>query len=158
MTTPVDVANAIIDNRDRRVGDYLRGSIEAGSNLSIVSAYFSIYAYEALRDTLEAAGPVRFLYGEPQGIGAPDPKGKARRFFNLTEAGGIELGHVLAQKALARACAAWLDRQVEVRPSRDPRRQGRRHNRAGGRDRPACLRALRPHGEGDRRGHPVLTR
>ena len=115
MTTPVDATSAIIDNRDRRVGDYLRGSIKVGSNLSIVSAYFSIYAYAALRDTLEAAGQVRFLYGEPHGVGTPDPKGTALRFFHLTEAGGIELGQVLAQKALARACAAWLDRQVEVR-------------------------------------------
>ena len=115
MTTLVDAASSIIDNRDRRVGDYLRGSIEAGSNLSIVSAYFSIYAYEALRDTLEAAGPVRFLYGEPHGVEAPDPSGNALRFFHLTESGSIELGQVLAQKALARACAAWLHRQVEVR-------------------------------------------
>ena len=75
MTTPDDATSAIIDNRDLRVGDYLRGSIEVGSNLSIVSAYFSIYAYEALRDTLEAAGPVRFPYGEPHGVGTPDPKG-----------------------------------------------------------------------------------
>ena len=37
---------AIVDNAKRRVGDFLRERIEAGSGLSIVSAYFTIYAYQ----------------------------------------------------------------------------------------------------------------
>ncbi len=105
----------IVDNRHRRVGEFLRERIEAGSDLSIVSAYFTIYAYEALRDALEKAGSTRFLYGEPRGVGAMDPMGDEPRFFRLNDDDGIELGRVLAQKPLARACAAWIDRQVEVR-------------------------------------------
>ena len=58
-------ADAIVDNRKRRVGDFLLDSIKAGSNLSIVSAYFTIYAYEALGEVVEKAGRIRFLYGEP---------------------------------------------------------------------------------------------
>ena len=115
MTTPVDAASAIIDNRQRRVGDFLRDNVAAGADLSIVSAYFSIYAYEALRGTLEAAGQVRFLYGDPQGVAAPDPGGNPARSFQLTDDGGIELGTVLAQKPLARACADWIKRQVDIR-------------------------------------------
>ena len=34
---------AIVDNTKRRVGDFLRERIEAGSDLSIVSAYFTIF-------------------------------------------------------------------------------------------------------------------
>ena len=60
--------NAIIDNRQRRVGDFLRERIEARANLSIVSAYFTIYAYEALREALDAAGRVRFLYRSSPGF------------------------------------------------------------------------------------------
>ena len=115
MTTPADATSAIIDNRDRCVGDFLRSSIEVGSNLSIVSAYFSIYAYEALRDKLEATGRVRFLYGDPYGVSVPDPGGSPSRSFRLTEDGGMRLGQALAQKALARACADWIDRKVDIR-------------------------------------------
>ena len=49
---------AIVDNTGRRVGDFLREQIADGSEMSIVSAYFTIYAYGALREALERAGPV----------------------------------------------------------------------------------------------------
>lgn len=42
--------SGIRDNRDRgTVGDFLKDKIEPGSKLSIVSAYFTIYAFEALK-------------------------------------------------------------------------------------------------------------
>ena len=106
---------AIVDNRNRRVGEFLRERIEAGSDLSIVSAYFTIYAYEALRDALEKAGRARFLYGEPQGVGAMDPGGGEPRSFRLNDDDGIELRSALAQRPLARACAAWIAGKVDVR-------------------------------------------
>lgn len=53
---------AIVDNVERRMGDVLRERIAPGAGLSIVSAYFTIYAYEALRDALEGASRMRFLY------------------------------------------------------------------------------------------------
>ena len=107
--------NVIVDNIQRRVGDFLRERIEAGSNLSIVSAYFTIYAYEALREVLENAAGTRFLYGEPRGVGAMDPEEDEAKSFRLNEDGGVELNRVLAQKPLARACAAWIEKQVEIR-------------------------------------------
>ena len=111
-------ADAIVDNRNRRVGDFLRDSIKPGSSLSVVSAYFTIYAYEALRDVLESAGQMRFLYGEPTAVGTPDPGGDEHKSFRLNEDGGIGLNRVLAQKPLARACAVWIERQVEIRTVR----------------------------------------
>ena len=107
--------NAIIDNRQRRVGDFLRERIEAGSDLSIVSAYFTIYAYEALRHVLENTARTRFLYGEPRGVGEMDPSAGEARAFRLTEDGGVDLKQFLAQKPLARACADWIQKQVEIR-------------------------------------------
>ena len=107
--------NAIVDNMQRRVGDFLRERIEVGSNLSIVSAYFTIYAYEALRDVLENAAGTRFLYGEPRGVGAMDPDENEVKSFRLNEDGGVDLKKVLVQKPLARACAAWIEKQVDVR-------------------------------------------
>lgn len=106
---------AIVDNRGRRVGDFLHDSIDAGADLSIVSAYFTIYAYGALRDTLEKAGQMRFLYGEPTATDTADPLGDDRKSFHLNDDGGIELRKVLAQKPLAQACAAWIRQKVEIR-------------------------------------------
>ena len=106
---------AIVDNTTLRVGDFLRERIEAGADLSIVSAYFTIYAYEALRDVLEDAGRTRFLHGEPRGVGLLDPGGDDGKAFRLNQDDGIELRRVLAQKPLARACAAWIEKQVEIR-------------------------------------------
>ena len=107
--------NAIVDNMQRRVGDFLWEQIGVGSNLSIVSAYFTIYAYEALGDILENAAGTRFLYGEPQGVGAMDPDGDEAKSFRLNEDGGIDLKKVLPQKPLAQACAVWIQKQVDIR-------------------------------------------
>ncbi len=107
--------NAIIDNRQRRVGDFLRERMEPGANLSIVSAYFTIYAYEALRDVLEKAARTRFLYGEPQSVDALDPAAGEAKSFQLNEDNGIALKQALAQKPLARACAAWIEKEVDIR-------------------------------------------
>ena len=107
--------NTIVDNMQRRVGDFLRERIKVGANLSIVSAYFTIYAYEALRDVLEHAADTRFLYGEPRGVGAMDPDGNEVKSFRLNEDGGIDLKKVLVQKPLARACAAWIQKRVDIR-------------------------------------------
>lgn len=58
--------SGIRDNHFRgRVGDLLRDKIKNGSKLSFVSAYFTIYAYEALRGHLEDVESLRFLFGEP---------------------------------------------------------------------------------------------
>ena len=109
------LASGIVDNRDRRVGDVLRSEIAPASAMAFVSAYFTIYAYEALRDVLEAAGPLRFLYGDPQGVGTVDPAAGEAKAFGLTDDGGIALKQTLAQKPLAKACAAWIERQVDIR-------------------------------------------
>ncbi len=107
--------NAIIDNRQRRVGDFLRQQTAPDSNLSIVSAYFTIYAYEALRESLESANYTRFLYGEPQSVGALDPDTGDAKSFRLNTESGLVPNRVLAQKPLARACAAWITARVDIR-------------------------------------------
>ena len=42
--------SSLRDNRTHRgtVGDFLKSEIQPGSHLSFVSAYFTVYAYEAL--------------------------------------------------------------------------------------------------------------
>ena len=58
---------------------------------------------------------MRFLYGEPRSVGAPDPAAAGDKAFRIAADGGIELKQALAQKPLARACAEWIQRHVAVR-------------------------------------------
>ena len=106
---------AIIDNRKRMVGEYLDNEIRPGADLSIVSAYFTIYAYQALRDRLDEARSTRFLYGDPRSVGSVDPADTEAKQFGLANQGGIALQRVLTQKPLARQCAAWIKERVEIR-------------------------------------------
>ena len=58
--------SSIRDNRDRgSVGQFLKDNIKTDSDLSIVSAYFTIYAYNHLKDQLNNINELKFLFGEP---------------------------------------------------------------------------------------------
>ena len=48
-----------------KVADFLRDKIQPGSSLSIVSAYFTIYAFDKLRNELTGIKELRFLFGDP---------------------------------------------------------------------------------------------
>ncbi|HWC19231.1 MAG TPA: hypothetical protein VG498_19625, partial [Terriglobales bacterium] len=54
------------DNYSRgNVGDFLREKIRSGAQLSIVSAYFTIYAYDALKEYLDRIDHLDFSLGNP---------------------------------------------------------------------------------------------
>ena len=106
---------AIVDNRQRTVGAFLAGHAVPDSLLSVVSAYFTIYGYGDLRAQLDDIGHMRFLYGDPRGVGAMDPEDAEDKAFRLTDEGGLELTHALRQKPLARACADWIARKADIR-------------------------------------------
>ena len=105
----------ILDNRDHTVAEYLRRHLPNSEVLRLVSAYFSIYGYEALHNELRELEDVRFLFGEPGSVGELDPGTKVRKAFDLTEA-GLSPSHVLQQKFLAQQCQEWAARdQVKIR-------------------------------------------
>ncbi|MCX7002740.1 MAG: helicase-related protein [bacterium] len=95
-------------------GECLAAAIPDDAALSFVSAYFTIHAYGMLRDALERAVSLRFLFGEPCFVRSLDSENKQSRQFRLTEA-GLALGNQLVQRRLARDCADWIQRKVEVR-------------------------------------------
>ena len=114
MPTPAP-SSRIRDNRHRgKVGDFLDDKICAGAELSIVSAFFTLHAYHALRGALERAQSLRFLFGEPRFVGAMDRDEKDAREFQLSEK-GLSLKNQLSQKKLAQECADWIQRKVEIR-------------------------------------------
>ena len=105
------------DNHSRgTAGSFLQEAIQPGSELSFVSAYFTIHAYAALKVSLERADHLRFLFGEPGSVTSLEKDGKEARHFVLGNKGQeLTLGNQLTQKQIARECAAWIRNKVEIR-------------------------------------------
>lgn len=51
-----------LDNKQNFVYEELCDSIKKGSKLSVVSAYFSMYAYDKLKKDLNKIENMRFIY------------------------------------------------------------------------------------------------
>jgi len=111
--------SGIRDNHQRgKVADFLADRISAGSQLSVVSAYFTIYAYEALSQNLDAIDSLRFLFGEPRFVQSLDPEKTDKKSFKIEDE-GLTLDNRLQQKDVARRCAAWIKDKVEIRSIRE---------------------------------------
>ncbi|WP_156876226.1 helicase-related protein [Rhodoferax antarcticus] len=109
----------IRDNRTRgKVAEFLKEKATSNSRLSIVSAYFTIYAYEALSDQLDGIESLKFLFGEPKFIQTLDPEKTDKKAFKIEDE-GLELANRLQQKEVARRCAEWITNKVEVRSIRE---------------------------------------
>ena len=111
--------SGIRDNLRRgTVYEFLAQEIKNGSTLSIVSAYFTIYAFEALQKPLNEIENLRFLFGDPDFIRNLDPNNTEKKAFEITDA-GLELNKQLQQKPIAKACAEWIKEKVEIRSTRE---------------------------------------
>jgi hypothetical protein len=84
------------DNHTRgSVADFLRAKIQDQSKLSVVSAYFTIYAYGALKDALERVDHLDFLFGEPSFVNRLDPSKAVDSLaatFRKRSASGLQSG------------------------------------------------------------------
>lgn len=117
-TADLTTLSGIRDNASRgSVGDFLRTHITPGASLSIVSAYVTIYAFDALKDCLLPIERLRFLYGEPRGIRTFDPEKGTKKAFAIVDE-GLQLTNHLQQKRVARECANWIQAKVDIRSIR----------------------------------------
>jgi len=109
------MTSALRDNRSRgTVGDFLNGAIKDGSTLSFVSAYFTIYAYERLRDQLHNINHLNFLFGEPRFVKSLDPDRTDKKAFKIEDE-KLTLSNRLQQKCLAKECADWIAGKVAIK-------------------------------------------
>jgi len=57
--------SSIRDNHNYgNVGDFLKEVISTNSDVSIVSAYFTIYAHHHLKSNLDGINNLKFLFGD----------------------------------------------------------------------------------------------
>ncbi|MYB55065.1 MAG: ATP-dependent helicase [Gemmatimonadetes bacterium] len=107
--------SGIRDNHHRgTVGNFLKSKIQNGSSLSIVSAYFTIYAFEALKASLVDIKDLRFLFGEPRFVKSLDPERTDKKAFKIEDE-GLQLQNRLEQKRVAKECAEWIKKKVQIR-------------------------------------------
>lgn len=110
--------SGIRDNHRRGVvADFLQSRIEDGSRLSVGSAYFTIYAYDKLRQELDRIEHLDFLFGEPSFVNRLDPDKTEKKPF-IIDADGLTLANRLQQKRVAKDCADWIGRKVDIKTVR----------------------------------------
>ena len=111
--------SGIRDNRARgNVAAFLREKVASGSHLSVVSAYFTIYAYDALAKELDQVQSVKFLCGEPKFFQTLDPDKTDKKAFKIEDE-GLTLSNRLQQKEVARRCSEWIASKVDIRSIRE---------------------------------------
>ena len=114
-TTLTTSRTTIRDNRPTgpygKVGDYLLEHLGPETDVSIVSAYFSIYAHEKLAAELAGIRRLRFLFGEPNFVLNPN---LPHRAFSLTD-DAVGLRDKLPTNKIAKACYDWLKEKAEIR-------------------------------------------
>lgn len=110
----------LLDNINNIVRDDLRETIKAGSKVSIAAAYFSIYAYAALKEELETIDEFRFIFTSPTFITQKADKQKREFYIPRLDREKslygtefeIRLRNELTQKAIAKECAEWIRKKA----------------------------------------------
>ena len=107
--------SGIRDNRRRgTAASFLQEKANVGSELSVVSAYFTSFAYARLSETLNKIGRLRFLFGEPRFIDSVEGENLCPPAFSLDE-DGLALTDGLRQSGAAIQCAKWIREKAEIR-------------------------------------------
>ena len=55
----------LIDNKAKLLGDDLKKELEKGAKVRMVASYFSIYAFEALKEELSSVSELQFIFPNP---------------------------------------------------------------------------------------------
>lgn len=112
----------MIDNkRNGTVADELRQCIQKDSKLSIMTAYFTIYAFAELKKELLKVDGLRMLFTDPTFVkGEHDLEREyyIERNDGQTLAGNvyeIKLRNEMCQASVAKECAQWLQSKAEIK-------------------------------------------
>ena len=109
----------LLDNKkEGKVGDVLKENLKKGSRLSIISGMVSIYGFEALKKELQSVESVRLLFSKIQ----PGKDGVLSTKFDGLNGDNFErrFQNRLTQSHVARECADWLSKKVEIKATNNP--------------------------------------
>lgn len=112
----------VLDNKlNGKVCDELKENLRKGSKLSVISAYFTIYAYAELKKELAKIDSMRFIFTEPTFV--KKDRELIREYYiesdNEKKVSGnefeIKLRNEMKQGAIAKECAKWINEKVEIK-------------------------------------------
>lgn len=117
----------IVDNTTSLLGDDLKSELLGAAKFRVAAAYFSVYAFDALKSELGKLSEFEFIFTTP--TFAPNSaidriKKERREFFIPIEcatsafSGGkfeIKLRNKMTQRAIARECADWIRRKARFK-------------------------------------------
>lgn len=115
-----------IDNKREKVVDELKNALRKGSSLSVISAYFTIYAYAELKKELSRISHMRFLFQEPTFVKKDD---ELLRQYYIDHNGEkdisgnefeIRLRNELKQGSIAKECEKWIREKVDIKSLKKP--------------------------------------
>ncbi len=116
-------APKILDNKFNFVYQELSENIKKGSRLSVISALFSMYAYDKLKKDLNKIDKMRFIYTKPSFL--KDNTKESRQYYidNNSIFGGdyeIKLKNELTQGSISKECSDWIREKVEIKSFKTP--------------------------------------
>lgn len=118
-----------LDNKTNFVYEELEDSIKRGSKLSVVSALFSMYAYDSLKKHLDRIENMRFIYTKPSFI--KDDKKESREYYidNNNIFGNeyeIKLKNEMTQESISRDFSDWIREKVDIKSYKETNEAQRR--------------------------------
>ena len=124
--------NKMLDNKKTGiVGDALKPYFKKNAKVAIMSSYFTIYAFEALKKELMKVEEVRFLFIDPTFTSERDTKDaidsdKRDREKRLSGSElEIKMRNELTQAKIAKECADWISSKVKMKSLTSPLTQNR---------------------------------
>lgn len=122
----------MLDNKKSGiVGDALKQYFKKDAKVAIMSSYFTIYAFEALKKELMKVDEVRFLFIDPtftseKHVKGPIDFGKSEREKRLSGSElEIKMRNELTQARIAKECADWIHTKVRMKSLTSPLTQTR---------------------------------
>ena len=116
-------APKMLDNKFNFVYRELSESIKKGSKLSVISALFSMYAYDKLKKDLNKIDSMRFIYTKPSFLRENTKESRQYYIDNNSIFGGdyeIKLKNELTQGSIAKECSEWIREKVEIKSFKTP--------------------------------------
>ena len=108
----------------RKVYEELQNSIRSGSKISVVSGYFTIYAYASLKKELNKIESMRFLFTEPTFVNEHSVVSREFQIDHEKSISGndyeIKLRNEMRQSAIAKEYADWIRKKVEIKSLKIP--------------------------------------
>ena len=116
-------APKILDNKTNFVYTELVDNIKKGSKLSVISAYFSMYAYNSLKKKFNQIDNMRFIFTKPSFL--KDDTKESRQYYidNNSIFGNdyeIKLKNEMTQGSISRECSNWIRDKVEIKSLKTP--------------------------------------